>query len=206
MNWLGLVVSFAFVFGFIGLAQLLLKRGVMSASATRKVIHIGVSHWWLLAMIFFDRWEFAIGPVAFVLINLLSYVLRLFPAMEHEKRSRNLGTIYFPIALTGMVLVTWGGPIPIWMGGLAILTLGYGDGLASLAGERSAGVRFTIFGNSKSLRGTLVMFAAATVVAAVFLTVFAGAHSLLVGEASRGVGIAITALLLGAVATTVELV
>jgi phytol kinase len=206
MNWLGLLVSFAFVFGFIGLAQLLLKRGTMSVSATRKVIHIGVSHWWLLAMVFFDRWEFAIiGPVAFVLINLMSYILRLFPAMEHEKRSKNLGTIYFPIALTVMVLVTWGGPIPIWMGGLAILVLGYGDGLASLAGERSKGVRFSVFGNSKSLRGTLVMFVVASIVAAVFLVLFAGPESLVLAETSRPLGIALTSLLLASVATGVEL-
>jgi phytol kinase len=206
MNWLGLVVSFAFVFGFIGVAQLLLKQEVMSASATRKVVHIGVSHWWLLAMLFFDRWEFAIvGPVAFVLINLLSYILRLFPAMEHQKRSKNLGTIYFPIALTVMVLVTWGGPIPIWMGGLAILVLGYGDGLASLAGETSKGVRFRVFGNSKSLRGTFVMFIAAAVVSTVFLSLFAGPETLLLAETSGTAGIVLTAVLLAAVATAVEL-
>ncbi|MFW5688274.1 MAG: diacylglycerol/polyprenol kinase family protein [Spirochaetota bacterium] len=199
MNWWGIVVSFAFVFAFIGAAQLLLRAGRISASVTRKIVHIGVAHWWLLAMVFFDRWEFAIvGPVAFIFINLASYLFGLFPAMEHEKRSRNLGTVYFPISLLICMLLTWAGPIPIWMGGLAILVLGWGDGLASLVGEQRARGTFRVFGNTKSVAGTATMFAASLAVTVVFTIVFGGPVTLTT--------LAGSAILTALVATTVEVV
>ena len=199
MNWWGIVVSFGFVFSFIGFAQLLLRRGHISASVTRKVVHIGVAHWWILAMIFFDRWEFAIvGPVSFIFINLASFIFQLFPAMEHEKRSRNLGTVYFPIALLVCVLLTWAGPVPIWMGGLAILVLGWGDGLASLVGERSKGGVLKFLGNTKSVSGTVTMFLASAVVTTAFLLIFAG-------ELSAGT-LALTVVGAALVASLTELV
>lgn len=169
MNWLGIVVSFGFVFAWIGIAQALLRRGRLSPGVTRKVIHIGVAHWWLLAMVFFDQWEYAIvGPVAFIFINLASYLLRLFPAMEHEERRRNLGTVYFPMALLVCVLATWAGPVPVWMGGAGILVLGWGDGLASLVGE-ARGSRRRLFGGSKTLAGSLTMLVASAVVVYAFM-------------------------------------
>jgi phytol kinase len=199
MNWWGIVVSFGFVFGFIGIAQVLLKAGRLSPSVTRKVVHIGVAHWWILAMIFFDRWEFAIvGPVAFIFINLASYLFRLFPAMEHEERSRNLGTIYFPVALLANVLLTWSGSIPIWMGGLGILILGWGDGLASVVGERTNSGSLQVFGNTKSLAGSATMFVASAAVALVFFLVF--------GDSGAAGAIAVFVLSTALVATFTELV
>ncbi|TVQ27110.1 MAG: hypothetical protein EA382_04280 [Spirochaetaceae bacterium] len=205
MNVAGVIISFAFVFAVIGVAQALLRSGRLSASATRKVVHIGVAHWWLLAMYFFDRWEFAIiGPVAFVAINLASYLLRLFPAMEHEERSKNLGTIYFPIALTATVLLTWAGPVATWIGGVGILVLGYGDGMAAVIGERSKRWRFPIMGTMKSAAGTATMFMFSAVVAAAFLIVFADPSTLIAAGAIPSVSIALTAIVIAAVATVVE--
>ncbi len=202
MNWWGILVSFSYVFGFIGIAQILLRAERLSPSVTRKIVHIGVAHWWILAMIFFDRWHFAVvGPAAFIVINLASYLLRLFPAMEHEERGRNLGTVYFPVALLICVLLTWGGPIPIWMGGLAMLVLGWGDGLASLVGEIQKNGRIRVFGNSKSIAGSCAMFAASAVVALVFTLLFAAPSSgLLLGST------VVTVLAVALVATVVELV
>jgi phytol kinase len=199
MNWWGLLISFSFVFAFIGIAQLLLKAGRLSPSVTRKVVHIGVAHWWLIAMVFFDRWEFAIvGPVAFIFINLASYLFRLFPAMEHERRRKNLGTIYFPVALLVMVLATWAGPIPIWMGGLGILVLGWGDGLASVVGEARERSVLRLLGNGKSAAGSLTMFVVSAVVTLVFVLVFTDPGT----APAVAIMVASTAL----IATAVELV
>ena len=92
--------------------------------------------------------------------------------MEHEERRKNLGTIYFPIALLICVLLTWAGPVPIWMGGLGIVLLGWADGLASLVGERSNGRKYQVYGNTKSIAGSLTMFVAALLVTAAFFLVF----------------------------------
>lgn len=171
--WLGIVISFAFVFAVIGVAQTFLKLGWFSASVTRKVVHIGVAHWWLVAMAVLPSLGYAlIGPLAFIAINAISYKTHVFKAMEHEVATKNLGTIYFPIALTLLVLLTWGLGLPKWYGAVAILVLGWGDGMASLVGEHFPGMRFRLPGGRKSLNGTAAMFAAAWATTGIVAVVF----------------------------------
>ncbi|MCG8478757.1 MAG: DUF92 domain-containing protein [Spirochaetales bacterium] len=178
-QWAGLGISYIFIFAVIGVAQLLLKAGLLDASATRKVVHIGVAHWWILAMLFIDDvWIAFIGPVSFILINWVSYRKHVFAAMEHPEARKNLGTVYFPIALTILVSLTWNGLFPTWYGLAAILVLGWGDGLASIVGEhlgtRNEALRFAVPGGRKSVFGTVAMFCAAGAVSALVLIVFAG--------------------------------
>lgn len=170
-QWTGLGLSYLFVFAVIAIAQILLRTGRVSASVTRKIVHIGVAHWWIIATAFIDDLAVAlIGPVSFIAINLYSHRTHLFSAMEHEDRRKNLGTIYFPIALTLLVLLTWGGPFPRWYGLVAVLALGWGDGLASLVGERRSAhpgaIRFTVPGGTKSLAGSTALFLAVAAVSA----------------------------------------
>lgn len=177
-QWGGLLISFLFIFAVIGVAQVLLATGLLSAAATRKVVHIGVAHWWIIAMVFIEDPAVAlIGPVSFILINWYSYRKHVFAAMEHEVQRRNLGTIYFPVALTILVLLTWSGLFPRWYGLAAILVLGWGDGTASLVGEglgRRAGGRFTVPGGTKSVGGTTAMFFMTGIVATVVIFLFSG--------------------------------
>ncbi len=178
-QWAGLGISYVFIFAVIGIAQLLLKAGLLDASATRKVVHIGVAHWWILAMLFIDDVGIAlIGPVSFILINWVSYRRHVFAAMEHPEPRSNLGTVYFPIALTILVGLTWSGLFPTWYGLAAILVLGWGDGLASIVGEhpgvRNEALRFAVPGGRKSVLGTAAMFFAAGAVSALILFLFAG--------------------------------
>ena len=189
--WVGLFLSITFVLAIIGIAQLLLARGVFSPSVTRKVVHIGVAHWWLIAMLSIDSLPVAlIGPVAFVVINALSYRLHLFSAMEHRERRRNLGTIYFPIALTVLVGLTWGGLFPRWYGLVAILVLGWGDGVASLAGEwwsnHHCGGTFRVVGGRKSIVGTAAMFIFTIGVTTLVVWLFSGplTHATTTGSVS----------------------
>lgn len=181
-QWTGLGLSYVFIFTVIGVAQLLLRRGVVNASVTRKIVHIGVAHWWIIALAFIDDLAVAlIGPVSFILINFYSYRTHLFAAMEHEERRKNLGTVYFPVALVILVLLTWGGPFPRWYGLVAILALGWGDGLASLVGEWWSGSRderartalqFTVPGGRKSLPGSFALFVAVTATSALVIGLY----------------------------------
>ncbi|MFP4153857.1 MAG: DUF92 domain-containing protein [Alkalispirochaeta sp.] len=178
-QWIGLGISYLFIFGMIGTAQLLLRLRIVGAAATRKIVHIGVAHWWIIAMLWIDDLAVAlIGPVSFIIINWISYRRHIFAAMEHEEPRKNLGTIYFPVALTALVALTWGGVLPRWYGLIAILVLGWGDGSASLLGEwpgrKNAGYRFSVPGGSKSVIGTTAMFIAAFAVTAVILLVVPG--------------------------------
>ncbi len=85
---------------------------------------------------------------------------------------RNWGTVYFPVALLILVNLCWRGLMPAWVGGIGILTMGWGDGLASLAGEKWGGGEIRLWRGRKSVLGTAVMFGASFAVALVFSLLF----------------------------------
>jgi phytol kinase len=173
LDALGLAASYVFVFGFIGLATLLMQRKLLRATAARKIIHIGVSHWWLIAMATMnDPWVASVGPASFIAINALALRLRLLPAMDEGADQRNLGTVYFPISLLALVNLCWRGVMPVWVGGIAVLVLGWGDGLAALVGEGNGAPGVRIWGGRKSAAGTILMFSASFAIVLVFTLVF----------------------------------
>ena len=173
-QWVYLLLSFLFIFLVLGVATLLMKRFRLKQSISRKIVHIGVSHWWFIALFGIDDLVVAlIGPLVFILLNSVSYRTQLIKAMENGRNTSNLGTVYFPISLTVLVALCWSGTIPFAAGTIAILILGWGDGLAALVGESFGRRRFRVPGGIKSLEGTLTMAAVSLLVpAAVFL--FAG--------------------------------
>lgn len=173
---IGLALSFVFVFAAIGAAGLIHKYRIFSPFTTRKIIHISVAHWWIMAMLLFTRlWTAAIGPVFFIIFNYVSLRLHLVKAMEDERESSNWGTVLFPLSLLGMVVLCWSGWMPLWIGAAGILVLGWGDGLASLAGRRWGLRKIKILGGKKSWAGTGTLVLAAFVVALVVLTIFSTA-------------------------------
>ena len=200
LDWIGLAAGFLFIFAVIGVAQSLWRLGLVASTVSRKIIHIGVSNWWLIAMYFHDTAVFAsVGPVVFIGLNYYSHRTRLFAAMEDEAARTNLGTVYFPISLLVLVLLSFGGPMPVYVAGIGILALGYGDGLASLLGRWLGTRQFPVLGGYKSLVGTLTMFGASAVVAGLF--------TYLAHPAYGGTTIAallVPALLTAAAATIVE--
>ena len=170
---IGIVASYVFVFGLIGIATLFMQRGLLAPSLTRKLIHIGVAHWWLIAMVTMDDpWVASVGPASFIVINAAAIRMKLLPAMDAGASGRNWGTVYFPVSLLVLVNVCWRGIVPSWVGGIGILTLGWGDGLAAVFGELSTARGLRIWGRRKSVAGTAVMFAASFVVALVFTLLF----------------------------------
>lgn len=164
---IALAVSYLFVFSVIGAASMMLATGRISPFITRKLVHIGVSNWWILAMLLFQSRAVAlIGPISFIIINYISYRKHIFAAMEHEIPHNNLGTIYFPVSLTIMVLLTFEGPMPMTAGAGAILVLGYGDGLAAIIGNALSEKSRTIplISRKKTVAGSTAMFAASAAV------------------------------------------
>ena len=167
---IGLLIAYLTIPAIIAGAQLLLSAHLVDATVARKLIHVGVSHWWLIAMRFHTSTAFAlVGPVSFVLINALVYRYHLLSAMEEPDHRRNLGTIYFPISLIVLVMLSFTGPMPKYVGGIGVLVMGYGDGLASIIGTRFGSRRIPLFGGSKSVAGTLAMGLVSACVVAIFV-------------------------------------
>ncbi|MFP4065895.1 MAG: diacylglycerol/polyprenol kinase family protein [Spirochaetaceae bacterium] len=199
-NWLGLAAGFGFIFALIGIAQFLWRIGAVASTTSRKIVHIGVAHWWLIAMYFHDSAVYAsVGPIVFIALNYYSHRTRLFEAMEDAAARGNLGTVYFPVSLLVLVMLSFGGGMPTYAAGIGVLTMGYGDGLASVVGRAVSRPAVTLFGGNKSLAGTATMFVASALVAGVFTYL---AHPMRGGVLAS---VLWPAVVTGGVATAVEL-
>lgn len=166
-NILGIMVSFIYVFGIIFLARFLERYG---KEASRKAVHILVCNWWLLAMIFFDSpiWA-AVVPACFVVLNYLSYRFQLFSSMERGAGKGDLGTVYYAISLLLLALISFGPLQNPVVGGVGIMIMGYGDGLAAVVGTRWPKRPYQLLGSEKTLSGSLTMLVASFLVTLVLL-------------------------------------
>ncbi|HUX11747.1 MAG TPA: hypothetical protein VMW87_01890 [Spirochaetia bacterium] len=188
-NLTGIAVSFAAVFALLVVVELLIARKLVREATGRKIVHIGASHWWLLAMLFHDNpWFAAVGPAFFLIFNVVIWRRGSMATLRPHADRSNLGTIYFPLSLLAIVFLTFGGVFPVYTGGIGILIMGWGDGLAALVGERVKSGRYAVAGRSnmlpnagidttsdratKSIAGSLTMFAASFTVGAILVGTF----------------------------------
>jgi phytol kinase len=152
-----LLASFAYVFAAIGVAEGLRKWRGYKVEFTRKVIHVSVGMWAYGTVWLFDRRALAvIPPLSFVAINALSYLHGTFGAMETGERGR-LGTVYFPLSFTAIILLLWDRPHVLVA---SLMPMTWGDALASVVGQRVGRRQYTFAGTTRSLEGSAVLFAA----------------------------------------------
>lgn len=158
-NVVGILVSLVFVFLVIGLSTLLTKLNILKDEGSRKFIHIVVSNWWIIAIMFFDNPIYAsIVPLLFIIVNYISYKKQVFKAMERDGGLKDLGTVYYAISLFILSLTTFKGSHTPYIGLIGILSMGYGDGFAAVVGTRYGKHEFKVLGYKKSLEGTITMF------------------------------------------------
>lgn len=173
---LGLLISYGFVFLVIGLSRIVSRFG---KEASRKFVHVGVAHWWILAMIFFKTPGMAvIGPITFVLLNYLSYRFDLFSAMERHGGRGDLGTVYYALSLAILSWLTFGARSAPYVGAVGVLIMGYGDGFAAIVGQRYGRRKIHFSGTTRSLEGTLTMLGVSFAVCLTVLSICAPAHAL----------------------------
>ena len=192
-NVWGLIFSYLLIFTVIGISTVMQNKKLIGEEGARKFIHIGVSNWWILAMLFFTDesaiWFAVVPPVTFILLNYLSYRLNLLSAMERGGKG-NLGTVYFPISLFILVVLTFGILKEPMIGAVGILVMGYGDGLAAIIGNKY-GKHKIIY--NKSIEGSITMFITSLIITATTLLIFSIYNFLLI------------ALVVSIIATIVEL-
>ncbi|MBC7118719.1 MAG: phosphatidate cytidylyltransferase [Methanobacteriaceae archaeon] len=77
--------------------------------------------------------------------------------MEHKVSSygHGLGLVYYSISWTLLALLFFDRP---WIIGIGIAAMSYGDGLASLIGEKYGRRKYNVLGDVKSVEGSLAMF------------------------------------------------
>ena len=170
-NVLGIVISIFFI-GIIMLSAKVFEKAGKEAS--RKYIHIMLSNWWIIAMVFFDNVFFAaLMPAIFVVINYLSYKNNIIKVMERDDKDENkksLGTVYYAISLLILAIITFGPLNNPLIGLCGIAVMGYGDGLAAVIGQAIKSPEFKIGNNKKTVAGSLAMFLVTLIILAGFFT------------------------------------
>jgi len=190
-DWLALAVSFGFVFAILALAEGIRRWRGYGVEFTRKVIHIGVGMWVFGTIALFQRWQMAvIPPLAFVVLNYLSYRFNLLKAMETGQKG-SLGTVYFPIAFAALLALFWSRPALL---AASLMPMTWGDAMGAIIGQRWGRHRTGL--NGRSLEGSAAVFAFSLVSVALALAIL--------GPMSAAQALGIGALV-AAAATVVEL-
>ena len=170
----GIVTGFVFVFAVLAIATILSRRTRLDSFVIRKLVHIAVAHWWLIALHFHDSVPPAlVGPVVFVILNYIDYRRTLYPGFTESRPAGGIGTVIFPISLIVIVAVTFGGVFPLAAGTAGILVMGYGDGVAALVGRRF-GRRQLGRRIGKTVVGSAAMFVVSSLVLLAILAVQIG--------------------------------
>ena len=150
---IAVAVSYLFVASVVLLGVGLYLLRIVSAETTRKLIHIGVIHWWLIALAYIDTtWVALLGPVNFILINALNVRLRLIPGIQRDE-SKDFGTVYYAISLSMITFAAYEFNM-FTAASIALFVMGYGDGFAALVGKK---VSSKMIRPNKSVAGSLTM-------------------------------------------------
>ena len=162
----GVALTAAMPFAVLGLAAAARNRGA-GAEVSRKLAHILLSNWILLALaVYQSAWSACILPACFILLNTISYRRGLFSGIEREE-DNTPGTVWYAVSLFLLCLAGYSLGTP-WIAACGMLAMGYGDGLGALVGRRWGRSRFPEPFAGKSLEGmlTVLVFSALAVGAA----------------------------------------
>lgn len=167
-NIFGLIASVVYI-GIILVSSKFFAKS--NKEASRKYIHIMLSNWWIIAMIFFDTPIFAcICPGLFIIINFISYKYNLIKTMERDEGEQDgLGTVYYAISLFVLAYFTFGPLKNTVLGLCAIIVMGYADGMAAIMGKAIKSPEFKIGNTTKTLAGCITMFIITFIIVSGFL-------------------------------------
>jgi dolichol kinase len=156
---IGLIASYLYAFGLLFIVEAIGKRLKWRQAFTRKIIHIGAGMWMWGILALFDTWTYGIVPFAtFIVLNYVFYRYQIFKAMDAVDSSP--GTVYFAISITvlfGLLWRTGGAPDRVPIAAAAVMAMTWGDGLASIVGQKYGKHTYTTFGHERSREGSTAM-------------------------------------------------
>ncbi len=165
---IALIVVYVYVIAIFIIAEKVLKS---RPEFSRKFLHIMVGNM-IFAMPFFSSpWVMIIGLTLPASIG--TFLLTEYSPIKIENSMTESGHalgLFFYSAIWTILLVVFGNYI--WIVALAIVPLVYGDGFAALIGIKFGKVKFSVFGSTKSLEGSLSMFVVTTVMSVFVWMVF----------------------------------
>ncbi|NOX38616.1 MAG: DUF92 domain-containing protein [Calditrichaeota bacterium] len=167
-DWLSLLLLFAGIVIFIGLAEALRKKLNWPQEFTRKLVHIAVGVLMFFSPILLEAsLPLVLMASFFTVTNYLAMKKGWLKGMESDRES--YGTTLYPLAFLILVLFTWENQKVVLIASMLVLAIG--DAMAAIVGESVKRPHtFRLVGETKSLEGSAAMFISSTLV--VFLTLW----------------------------------
>lgn len=154
-TFIGVVLTVVSPFAVLGLAGGVKKLGG-SAEFSRKLVHILLSNWVLLAIaVYHSVWTVCILPAAFIPLNYLSYRNGIFSAIERDE-DNTPGTVWYAVSLFILCFMSYSLDMP-WLAACGMLAMGYGDGFGALVGKKWGRRKFPDAYSKKSLEGMFIV-------------------------------------------------
>lgn len=122
---------------------------------SRKIVHIGTGPviplaWWLGIP---SDWAIPMA-ILITIVILINHRWRLLPAIEDVNRN-SYGTVAYALTITLLLIFFWPENAAAVCSG--VLVMAFGDGLAGLIGRKVRSPNWLIWGQRKSIAGTLTM-------------------------------------------------
>lgn len=166
---IALVLAFVYVSVVLAIGEGLRRLLRLSVEFTRKFVHVAVGMIAFPLVLLFRDWYLAIiPPLVFILVNYLSYRRQIFKGMETGEKNQ-LGTVYFPISFSILIPLLWSQPALLVA---SLMPLTWGDAFAAIVGKHWGTHTYNAFGQTRSLEGSLAMFAFSFVATSVALVAF----------------------------------
>lgn len=163
LNILGYIFSTLYM-GSILLCSFLVYKKTKLSEISRKIVHIGLGIWPLIAFKYFDNIYTLISiPVVFMFINLFtslnSHKIEVLKFIETREKTSwvNLGTFWYAFTLTLLMVVGYYNGHYITY--ISFFALAFGDGFAALVGQSIKSPKMKLpYKTNKSLSGCSTVF------------------------------------------------
>ncbi len=205
LDIIGLLASYSYAFGLLLLIEYIGQKARWPHFITRKIIHIGAGMWTWAILFLFDHWYIGIIPFAtFIILNYVFYRQQSFKAMDGDKESP--GTVYFAFSITVLFLIGWRhtGNDSLFLVLPPIMAMTWGDAMASLFGRFKGKHRYSLFGATKSVEGSVMMFLFASLAIGISLLVLKQNGLDVHLQSLTNSGLWMLSLGLGVIATVIE--
>lgn len=165
---IALLASLLLVFLSVAVALFINRFCHAGTEVSRKSVHMIVSLW-IFIPVYWMKAPAArlIGPFAFTVINALLVQRGIGKSIGMGDRKRDNGLVFFPFSLLVLVLLFSCGVLSSYSVIAGVLTMGFGDGIAAIAGRGPGRHRYRVF-SDKSAEGSIAMLLSSLAIALVF--------------------------------------
>lgn len=152
-------IGLLFVYGYVAIL-LLISEKILNKypKFSRKFLHIMVGNILFILPLFNTWWVMTfLAAAPFI---PLTYIMSPYSPIKSVKdkiseSGHGLGLVYYSISWTILAFLFFDKP---WIIAVGIAAMSYGDGIASVIGQKYGKRKYNVFGDNKSYEGSAAMF------------------------------------------------